>query len=136
MSIIGMPGDYEAIHCLERRAARENSRPKKQGLYDPAFEKDSCGVGFVVNIKGKKSHQIVKDALTVLNNLRHRGACGSEGNTGDGAGILMQIPHKFLKEACLGLGIELPNSEQYGAGMLFLPQNAADRKACEKAFEA
>ena len=110
--------------------------PEKQGLYDPAFEKDGCGVGFVVNIKGKKSHQIVKDALTVLNNLRHRGACGSEGNTGDGAGILFQIPHKFLKEACLGVGFELPAEGDYGVGMLFLPQKAADRKACEKAFEA
>ncbi len=109
--------------------------PEKQGLYDPAFEKDSCGVGFVAHIKGKKSHEIVSDALTVLNNLRHRGACGSEANTGDGAGILLQIPHKFLKEACHGLGIQLPDAGDYGAGMLFLPQNAADRKACEKAFE-
>ncbi len=109
--------------------------PKKQGLYDPAFEKDSCGVGFVANIKGRKSHQIVSDALTILNNLRHRGACGSEANTGDGAGILLQIPHRFLKEACLGIGIKLPAAGEYGVGMLFLPQNAADRKACEKAFE-
>ena len=66
---------------------------KAQGLYDPRFEHDACGVGFVVNIKGQKSHAIVRDALTALVNLRHRGACGCEGNTGDGAGILLQVPH-------------------------------------------
>ena len=69
--------------------------PQKQGLYDPQFERDACGVGFVVNIKGKKSHQIVQQALTVLDNLEHRGATGAEPNTGDGAGILIQIPHTF-----------------------------------------
>ena len=71
--------------------------PPKQGLYDPRFEHDACGVGFVVNIKGEKSHEIVEQALTVLENLDHRGACGCEENTGDGAGILMQIPHAFLQ---------------------------------------
>ena len=70
--------------------------PQKQGLYDPQFEKDACGVGFVVNIKGKKSHQIVQQALEVLDNLTHRGATGAESNTGDGAGILIQMPHKFF----------------------------------------
>ena len=74
--------------------------PPKQGLYDPRFEHDACGVGFVVNIKGEKSHEIVEQALTVLENLDHRGACGCEENTGDGAGILLQIPHAFL-ERCL-----------------------------------
>ena len=74
-----------------------NGMPLKQGLYDPAFEKDSCGVGFVVNIKGKKSHKIIQQALTVLLNLRHRGACGCEANTGDGAGILFQTPTVFFK---------------------------------------
>ena len=72
--------------------------PKKQGLYDPQFEHDSCGIGFVVNVKGRKSHGIVADALTVLRNLQHRGACGCETNTGYGAGILMQVPHKFLEK--------------------------------------
>lgn len=109
--------------------------PVKQGLYDPAYEKDSCGVGFVANFKGKKSHQIVKDALTVLNNLRHRGACGAEVNTGDGAGILLQVPHKFLKDACSGLGIQLPEPGAYGVGMIFLPQDEQIRKKCEKIFE-
>jgi len=71
--------------------------PPKQGLYDPQFEHDGCGVGFVVNIKGEKSREIVEQALTVLQNLDHRGACGCEENTGDGAGILIQIPHTFFK---------------------------------------
>ena len=72
--------------------------PEKQGLYDPQFEHDACGVGFVVHMKGKKSHDIVQNALTILVNLDHRGACGCEKNSGDGAGILMQIPHKFLQK--------------------------------------
>jgi glutamate synthase (ferredoxin) len=110
-------------------------RPSKQGLYDPAFEKDSCGVGFVVDIKGRRSHGIVQQALTVLNNLRHRGACGCEANTGDGAGILIQVPHTFLKEACEGIGIHLPGPKEYGVGMVYLSPDAKERKACEKVFE-
>src|SRR3989338_9133987 len=109
--------------------------PAKQGLYDPANEKDSCGVGFVVDIKGRRSHQIVRQALTILLNLRHRGACGCEVNTGDGAGILLQIPHDFLKVACEKAGIKLPAPAQYGVGMLYLSPNAKDRGICEKAFE-
>ncbi|MSR77667.1 MAG: glutamate synthase large subunit [Candidatus Omnitrophica bacterium] len=108
---------------------------KKQGLYDPQFEHDACGVGFVANVKGKKSHQIVKDALTVLNNLRHRGACGCESNTGDGAGILLQVPHTFLKEVCSGIGVTLPSPKEYGVGMVYLPPEIRQRKACEKIFE-
>jgi glutamate synthase (ferredoxin) len=74
-----------------------NEYSRKQGLYDPNYEHDACGVGFVVNMKGKKSHEIVEQALTILLNLNHRGACGCEPNTGDGAGILMQVPHKFMQ---------------------------------------
>ncbi len=110
--------------------------PQKQGLYDPQFEHDSCGVGFVVNIKGKRSHQIVKDALTVLNNLRHRGACGCEINTGDGAGILLQIPHHYLKQVCAKEKITLPGAREYGVGMVFLPPDPAQRSLAEKTFEA
>jgi len=91
-----------------------NGRPLKQGLYDPQFEHDSCGVGFVVHIKGKKSHKIVRDALTVLLNLNHRGACGCEANTGDGAGILLQIPHGFFKEVARKDKIKLPPLGDYG----------------------
>lgn len=106
--------------------------PPKQGLYDPQFEHDACGTGFVVNIKGRKSHQIVQQALTVLKNLDHRGACGCEANTGDGAGILIQLPHTFLKKAS---GLPLPPAGQYGVGMIYLSPIAAERRACEKILE-
>ncbi|WP_079914532.1 glutamate synthase large subunit [Paenibacillus sp. 32352] len=109
--------------------------PMKQGLYDPQFEHDACGIGFVANIKGKPSHEIVGQALNVLCNLDHRGGQGSETNTGDGAGILLQIPHRFLKAECGKEGIELPEAGLYGVGMLFLPQDAAERAACEKILE-
>ena len=110
--------------------------PEKQGLYDPRFEHDACGVGFVVNIKGEKSHEIVEQALTVLENLDHRGACGCEENTGDGAGILMQVPHVFLKEACAGLGFKLPEPGDYGVGMIFFPDHRQQRPKFEKIIEA
>src|SRR5580704_5906748 len=108
--------------------------PQKQGLYDPQFEHDSCGVGFVVNIKGKASHDIVRNALTILTNLEHRGACGCEKNTGDGAGILLQVPHKFLSKACAVEGFALPALGQYGVGMVFLPKDEAKRAECEAFF--
>ncbi|MSP38220.1 MAG: glutamate synthase large subunit [Deltaproteobacteria bacterium] len=110
--------------------------PKKQGLYDPRFEHDACGVGFVVNIKGEKSHEIVDQALTVLQNLDHRGACGCEENTGDGAGILMQIPHAFLKDACSGLGFQLPDPGEYGVGMIFSIDHREQRQQFEKILES
>jgi len=103
-----------------------------QGLYQSRHEHDACGIGFVVDIKGKKSHKIVEQALTVLTNLDHRGATGSESDTGDGAGILMQIPHKFLERSCRGLGIDLPRQGQYGVGMIFLPPDRENRLPCEK----
>ena len=109
--------------------------PAKQGLYDPAFEKDSCGVGFVVDIKGRRSHSIVRQALTVLENLRHRGACGCEPNTGDGAGILLQIPHTFLQSACKKSGFQLPSAQEYGVGMVSLSPDAKERASCEAIFE-
>src|SRR4029077_14951168 len=114
----------------------KNGCPHKQGLYDPAFEKDACGTGFVVDIQGRKSHKIVQQALQALDHLRHRGACGCEENTGDGAGILMQIPHAFLKKAVKEAGFELPSYGEYGVGMAFLPKNAADQKECQKRLEA
>jgi glutamate synthase domain-containing protein 2/glutamate synthase domain-containing protein 1/glutamate synthase domain-containing protein 3 len=109
--------------------------PPKQGLYDPRFEHDACGVGFVVNIKGEKSHDIVEQALTVLQNLDHRGACGCEENSGDGAGILLQVPHAFFKDACEGLGFQLPDPGEYGVGMLFLPDHRTQRRQFEKILE-
>jgi glutamate synthase (NADPH/NADH) large chain len=95
---------------------------KQQGLYDPANEHDSCGVGFVVDIEGRPSHAIVRKALRVLINLLHRGACGCEPNTGDGAGILVQMPDRFLRRECARLGFALPPVGHYGAGLVFLPR--------------
>src|ERR1051325_10379846 len=109
--------------------------PPKQGLYDPRFEHDACGVGFVVHIKGERSHEIVDQALTILQNLDHRGACGCEENTGDCAGILMQVPHAFLKDACAGLGFDLPDPGEYGVGMIFLPDHREQRRRFEKTIE-
>jgi glutamate synthase (ferredoxin) len=110
-------------------------RPERQGLYDPQFEHDSCGVGFVVNIQGRKSHQIVTQALTVLKNLLHRGACGCEVNTGDGAGILIQMPHAFLARECARIGIALPAPRWYGAGLVFLPTDPLQAARCRRIFE-
>ena len=93
----------------------------KQGLYDPRYEHDACGVGFVADLKGRKSHRIVEQAIEVLLNLRHRGACGCEANTGDGAGILLQVPHEFFKEVTPEAGIKLPGPKEYGVGMVYLP---------------
>src|SRR5689334_6892543 len=106
--------------------------PGKQGLYDPAYEHDACGVGFVVDIKGRKSHQILRQGLQVLTNLDHRGACGCEVNTGDGAGVLMQMPHKFLAAAARKARIELPAAGQYGCGIVFLPRNPTLRRRIEE----
>jgi glutamate synthase (NADPH) large chain len=109
--------------------------PAKQGLYDPRFEHDSCGVGFVVDIQGRKSHRIVAQALTVLKNLLHRGACGCEANTGDGAGILIQMPHAFLGRVCDRIGIGLPAPQWYGAGLVFLPRDPVQAARCQAIFE-
>ena len=108
--------------------------PAKQGLYDPRRERDACGIGFVVNIKGARSHEIVRQGLTVLENLDHRGACGCEENTGDGAGMLMQVPHEFLAKVCSGIDIDLPKAGKYGVGMVFLPPVREQRHACERVF--
>ena len=105
--------------------------PLKQGLYDPRYEHDACGVGFVVDIKGRKSRAIIDNALQILLNLDHRGACGSEENTGDGAGILMQLPDAFLRKVCGEAGFSLPAPGLYGVGMLYLPADVAQRAACE-----
>src|SRR5437667_11929468 len=110
--------------------------PMKQGLYDPAHEHDACGVGFVVDLKGRKTHSIVEKAIEVLLNLEHRGACGCEKNTGDGAGILLQTPHGFLAKVCCEAKIELPDYGCYAVGMVFLPVDGDSRRQCEEVFEA
>jgi len=112
----------------------ETGYPRAQGLYDPRNERDACGFGFVADIQGRKSHDIVEKAMTVLVNLEHRGAVGAEKNTGDGAGILFQTPHEFLARECKALGIALPKAGAYAAGMVFLPPNADGRAACEQIF--
>ena len=110
--------------------------PEKQGLYDPANEHDSCGVGFVAHIKGQRSHQILVDAEEVLRNMDHRGACGCEANTGDGAGILTALPHEFFQQvARTDLGADLPEPGQFAAGNVFLPQLDDERAHCKKAVE-
>ena len=109
--------------------------PAKQGLYDPRFEHDACGVGFIAHLKGLKSHAIVEQGLEILQNLDHRGACGCEENTGDGAGILIQMPHKFLAAACAKEKFTLPAPGQYGTGLVFLPPNPQQRRKLEQKFE-
>ncbi|MEO8109178.1 MAG: glutamate synthase large subunit [Ginsengibacter sp.] len=105
-----------------------------KGLYSPEFEHDACGIGFVANIKSNKSHQIVSDALTILENMEHRGACGCENNTGDGAGILIQTPHEFFFDECIKLGIHLPAYGKYGVGVLFFPKEIRLREECRDIF--
>ena len=104
------------------------------GLYDPSFEHDACGIGFVANIKGNKSHQIVSDALTILENMEHRGACGCENNTGDGAGIMIQTPHEFFFDECVKLGVHLPSYGKYGVGVLFFPKDIRLKEECREIF--
>ena len=113
----------------------ETGYPPRQGLYDPQNERDACGFGFVVDVKGRASHDIVEKALTVLLNLEHRGATGAEKNTGDGAGLLLQTPHALLEVEAEKLGLSLPRPGAYAAGMVFLPPDDAGRDACVKIFE-
>jgi glutamate synthase (NADPH/NADH) large chain len=108
--------------------------PQAEGLYDPALEKDSCGVGFIADIKGRKSHQIVEDGLTILLNLEHRGAVGADPRAGDGAGILVQIPHRFFAREADRLGFSLPEPGQYAAGFLFMPHDAALREMIKEFY--
>lgn len=106
------------------------------GLYDPSFEHDACGIGFVANIKGNKSHQIISDALTILENMEHRGACGCENNTGDGAGIMIQTPHEFFFDECVKLGVHLPSFGKYGVGVLFFPKDIRLKEECRDIFSS
>jgi glutamate synthase (NADPH/NADH) large chain len=120
----------------DREMTDYHSFPEKHGLYNPELEKDSCGVGFIANIKGIPSHQIVLDADTILQNMDHRGGCGCEANTGDGAGILTALPHKFLqKVAKRDLGVELPAPGKFAAGLVFLPRDSSERTYCKEQLE-
>ncbi len=108
----------------------------QEGLYDPKFEHDACGTGFITNINGVKSHQIIVDALTMLENMEHRGACGCDPDSGDGAGIMLQIPHEFFLEECMSLAIDIKEPGNYGVGMIFLPKETQARKAIKKIIES
>ena len=110
-----------------------NSQTPK-GLYRAEFEHDSCGIGFVASLKGKKSHDIIENALTMLSCMEHRGGTGCDVNSGDGAGILIQIPHDFLKKECSNLGFEIPASGEYGVGMMFFPADNTQMKKCRDAL--
>src|ERR1700732_4417657 len=109
--------------------------PEAQGLYNPANEHDACGIGFVANIKGQKSHDIIVKGIQLLINLTHRGACGCDPETGDGAGVLIQIPHAFFARECAKLGFTLPSPGEYGVGMVFLPVEPQPRLQVEGILE-
>ncbi len=108
----------------------------RQGLYDPSQEHDACGVGLVANVNGERTHKIIEQGLEVLINLGHRGACGADPRTGDGAGLLIQLPHEFFQEQCAALDIELPERGAYGVGMAFLPQEQGQRRQAEGLIES
>ena len=107
-------------------------RPEQQGLYNPKNEHDACGVGFVANIHGTKSHTIVAQGLQILTNLTHRGATGYDPKLGDGAGILIQMPDGLIRDEAKKLSVDLPHPGQYACGLIFFPQSNAHRTQCEK----
>ncbi len=113
----------------------ESARPARRGLHDPAYEHDACGVGFVASLEGERSHDIIRKGLEILVNLTHRGACGCDPNTGDGAGILMQMPHKFLQQACERVTFDALEPGRYGVGMVFLPPDVHERNEFRVLFE-
>ena len=121
---------------MQKSSVESRSRPPlRQGLYDPAHEHDACGLGFIAHIKGQKRHAIVTHGLAILRNLSHRGATGADPLQGDGAGILIQLPDRFLRKVCGAQGLTLPAVGQYGVGMVFLPKEPASRMACEQEIE-
>ena len=136
---------FGPYHCIDLHVIYLGGNPvnphqalktlSEQGLYRPETEHDNCGVGMVANIKGIKSHDIVDDALQVLINLGHRGACGSDPETGDGAGILIQMPHEFFHKICASEGITLPENGKYGVGVVFLPPSDNARAQCQNLIE-
>ena len=115
--------------------APTSSTDHAQGLYRPEFEHDACGTGFITYLNGRKTHQTITDALTMLENMEHRGACGCDSDSGDGAGLLIQIPHWFLLEECVGLNIRLPEPGSYGVGFAFLPKDEKLRAACHEVID-
>ncbi len=114
---------------------RTQGLPSSEGLYDPRYERDACGIGFIANLKGKRSHDIILKGIQILINLTHRGACGCDPVTGDGAGVTIQVPHEFFERECARLGFSLPLPGEYGVGMVFLPVGSRQRLACEGILE-
>ncbi|MGK0362537.1 MAG: glutamate synthase (NADPH/NADH) large chain, partial [Bradymonadia bacterium] len=119
-----------------RTQDKSTGGPVRQGLYEPSLEHDSCGIGFIAHVKGQRSHAIVRDALAVLDRMEHRGAAGADPETGDGAGILIQLPHLFLRAEANAQRIALPPNGQWAAGMVFLPTAPAIEARCVEAIEA
>src|SRR6266550_7611488 len=120
----------------ERKLRGRERMIEKQGLYDPAYAHDACGSGFVAHIHGVRSRDVIEKSLTLLQNLSHRSAVAADACTGDGAGILLQVPHTFLRRVCGQAGISLPDAGLYGVGSFFLPSNRAERAACEQIIES
>ncbi len=133
----GLQGPRPGADYKERPtiSARSSVRRKPWGLYDPQMDHDACGIGFIAHIKGEKSRSIIVDALSILQRLAHRGATGSDPDTGDGAGILIQLPHRFFKRKGLDLGFDMPRRRRYGVGQVFLPSDPHARRACEGVLE-
>src|SRR5438874_1482885 len=127
--------ELNSVSPMSQRDRHIIGYPPPQGLYDPAFEHDSCGVGFLCHMKGKESHQVVDQALEMLERMAHRGACGCEPDSGDGAGIMMKLPDKFLRREMGKKGIALPPFGQYGVAMVFLPKDMVSRRHCEAVVE-
>ena len=116
---------------MQAETPEVHGKPDQQGLYNPANEHDACGVGFIAHIKGKKSHDIVRNGLQILANLTHRGATGYDPKLGDGAGMLIQMPDAFMRKEAAKLNITLPEIGHYAVGTVFLPQSQNGRVACE-----
>src|ERR1700759_5173441 len=128
-----VPNEHTA--CSVPVLGSSHGLPQPQGLYHPSQEHDACGMGFVANIKGQKSHDIIEKGIQILINLTHRGACGCDPETGDGAGVLIQIPHKFFAREAATLGFTLPAVGEYGIGMVFFPVEKHQRIECEGIIE-
>jgi glutamate synthase (NADPH) large chain len=125
----------EGVQVMGDGSTRASGAPGREGLYDPAFEHDGCGVGLVVRVGGERSHDVLERGIDVLENLSHRGASGADPSTGDGAGVLIQVPHDLLRVAAAAEGVELPGAGEYAVGMLFLPADEAQRAACVAVVE-
>ena len=124
------------MSCEQKQGEEmRKERLRENGLYDPRFEHDNCGIGAIIQVDGKKSHKLVADALSIVENLEHRAGKDAEGKTGDGVGILTQIPHKFFLRKLKALGIELPGERRYGVGMFFFPQNDLENRQAKKMFD-